>query len=57
MSDKGDLKNNYYIMFTILSSIVALATLWNIRETHKIRKLQKKELEDKIASKENENVF
>lgn len=33
----------------VLYVAVALATLWNIRENHKIRKLQKKELEKKVG--------
>ena len=36
-------------MFIVLSSVVAIATLWNIREHHKMRKLQKKELENKLT--------
>ena len=47
-SDK-DFKNKFQVMFIVLSSVVAVATLWNIREHHKIRKLQKKELENKLT--------
>ena len=43
-------KNNE--IFVLLSAAVAIATLWNIRENHKIRKLQKKELEEKLEEKE-----
>tara|TARA_R110000787_G_scaffold212140_1_gene321922 strand:+ start:843 stop:1001 length:159 start_codon:yes stop_codon:yes gene_type:complete len=51
-----DTKNKNQL-FLLLSAAVALATLWNIRENHKVRKLQKKELEDKISSKSKAGEF
>lgn len=41
-------KKNLYPIFIGMYSIVAIATLWNIREMHKVRKLQKAELNNKI---------
>ncbi len=41
-------KKNLYPIFIGVYTIVALATLWNIREMHKVRQLQKKDLENKI---------
>ncbi len=41
-------KKNLYPLFIGVYTLVALATLWNIREMHKVRKLQKKDLENKL---------
>ena len=41
-------KKNLYPIFITMYSIVAIATLWNIREMHKVRKLQKEELYNKL---------
>lgn len=41
-------KKNLYPIFIGVYTLVALATLWNIREMHKVRKLQKQDLENKI---------
>lgn len=41
-------KPDLYTIFIVMYSVVALATLWNIKEMHKVRKLQKKELEKKV---------
>jgi hypothetical protein len=41
-------KKNLYPIFIGVYTIVALATLWNIREMHKVRQLQKKDLENKL---------
>lgn len=48
-------KKHLYPMFIAMYSIVALATLWNIREMHKVRQLQKKDLENKINGNGNGN--
>ena len=42
-------KEHLYPVFVGLYAVVALANLWNIRETHKLRKLQKADLERKNA--------
>jgi|TARA_R110001632_G_scaffold81356_1_gene181235 hypothetical protein len=45
-------KKNLYPLFIGVYTIVALATLWNIKEMHKVRQLQKKDLQNKLnASK------
>jgi len=41
-------KKNLYPLFIGVYTLVAFATLWNIREMHKVRKLQKKDLENKL---------
>tara|TARA_R110000822_G_scaffold46670_3_gene124231 strand:- start:31087 stop:31233 length:147 start_codon:yes stop_codon:yes gene_type:complete len=41
-------KKNLYPIFIGAYVLVALATLWNIREMHKVRQLQKKDLENKL---------
>jgi hypothetical protein len=44
-------KKHLYPLFIGVYTVVALATLWNIRETHKIRQLQKKDLQNKLDAK------
>ena len=46
-------KKDLYPYFILLYSVVAFATLWNIREMHKVRKLQKKDLENKVNGNSN----
>jgi hypothetical protein len=46
-------KEHLYPMFIAMYSVVALATLWNIREMHKVRQLQKRDLENKINANGN----
>lgn len=46
MDDNKNTQKYKYILYTV----VALATLWNIRETHKIRVLQKKDLERRLKN-------
>ena len=41
-------KKYLYPIFIGVYTVVALATLWNIREMHKVRQLQKKDLENKL---------
>ena len=41
-------KKQLYPIFIGVYTIVAIATLWNIREMHKVRQLQKKDLENKL---------
>ena len=41
-------KPDLYRVFIVMYSLVAVATLWNIREMHKLRQLQKKDLEKKV---------
>lgn len=41
-------KKHLYPIFITVYSIVALATLWNIREMHKVRQLQKKDLQKRL---------
>lgn len=43
-------KEALYPIFIVMYSIVAVATIWNIREQHKLRKLQKKELANKVGN-------
>jgi hypothetical protein len=45
-------KKHLYPIFIAVYSVVALATLWNIREMHKVRQLQKKDLQSKIDARE-----
>lgn len=48
VNKKSSNGRDLYPVFIVLYSVVALATLWNIREMHKVRQLQKKDLENKI---------
>jgi hypothetical protein len=51
MQNQTKNKPDLYTMFVVMYSVVALATLWNIREMHKLRKLQKQDLENKVNGK------
>jgi|TARA_R110000796_G_scaffold183811_3_gene300405 hypothetical protein len=41
-------KKHLYPLFIGVYTVVALATLWNIREMHKVRQLQSKALKNKM---------
>ena len=40
-------KNDLYKYFIALYAVVAVVTVWNIREQHKLRELQKEDLRRK----------
>ena len=37
-------EDNLYKYFVVLYTVIGVVTIWNIREQHKLRELQKEEL-------------